>query len=211
MSCLKASSNWNIEKHRKRYFFIQGLLTGFDIFWRPQRPTKNKFLVKMIVSVNFWGIGIKVSSISFLKSSIGWPQQLLTEKVLKFNMSFQDSVKKFFFQNFKINGLNSFCRPISSKEILILLVWSSMGLKWPILVIFCGMDHQKSNFSLIYGSFSGCVRTKSLKSGLHTHCAKMEMNEEKPSKFKFHFPVLLVPYLMKKQLSEKTFVFGLPR
>ena len=85
----------NIEKDM--YFFVQGLLTGFDIFWQPQRPTKNKFLVKMIVSVNFWGIGIKVSSISFLKSSIGWPQQLLTEKVLKFNMSFQDSVKKFFF------------------------------------------------------------------------------------------------------------------
>ena len=43
------------------------------------------------------------------------------------------------------------------------------------------------------------------------HCAKMEMNEEKPSKFQFHFPVLLVPYLMKKKLSEKSFVFGLPR
>ena len=26
-----------------------------------------------------------------------------------------------------------------------------------------------------------------------THCAKMEMNEEKTSKFQFHFPVLLVP------------------
>ena len=26
-----------------------------------------------------------------------------------------------------------------------------------------------------------------------SHCAKMEMNEEKPSKFQFHFPVLLVP------------------
>ena len=45
----------------------------------------------------------------------------------------------------------------------------------------------------------------------HSHCFKMEMNEEKPSKFQFHFPVLLVPYLMKKQLSEKSFVFGLPR
>ena len=43
------------------------------------------------------------------------------------------------------------------------------------------------------------------------HCPKMEMNEEKTSKFKFHFPVLLVPYLMKKKLSEKSFVFGLPR
>ena len=45
----------------------------------------------------------------------------------------------------------------------------------------------------------------------YTHCAKIEMNEEKPSKFQFHFPVLLVPYLMKEKLSKKSFVFGLPR
>ena len=45
----------------------------------------------------------------------------------------------------------------------------------------------------------------------NAHCAKMEMNEEKPSKFQFHFPVLLAPSLMKKKLSEKSFVFGLPR
>ena len=30
----------------------------------------------------------------------------------------------------------------------------------------------------------------------------MEMNEEKPSKFQFLFPGLLVPYLMKKKLLE---------
>ena len=54
-----------------------------------------------------------------------------------------------------LNGLNS---PISSKKILILMVWSSMAPKWPILVIFCEMDHQKPNFSLIYGTLSdkGC-------------------------------------------------------
>ena len=42
-------------------------------------------------------------------------------------------------------------------------------------------------------------------------CPKLEMNEEEPSKFKFHFTVLLVPCPMKKKLSEKSFVFGLPR
>ena len=38
------------------------------------------------------------------------------------------------------------------------MVWSSMAPKWPILVIFCEMDHQKPNFSLIYGTLSdgGC-------------------------------------------------------
>ena len=44
-----------------------------------------------------------------------------------------------------------------------------------------------------------------------THCPKMEMNEEKLSKFQIHFPVLLVPCTMKKKLSKKSFVFGLPR
>ena len=33
------------------------------------------------------------------------------------------------------------------------LVWSSPAPKWPILVPFCGMDHQKSNFSLILAVF----------------------------------------------------------
>ena len=29
------------------------------------------------------------------------------------------------------------------------MIWSSLVPKWPILVPFCGMDHQISNFSLI--------------------------------------------------------------
>ena len=45
--------------------YIQGLSTGFDILWRPRRPTKNNFLVKMKVSVHSWGLGIWVSSTSF--------------------------------------------------------------------------------------------------------------------------------------------------
>ena len=36
--------------------------------------------------------------------------------------------------------------------------WSSMASKWPLPVLFCGMNHQKYKFSLIYGTFSvgGC-------------------------------------------------------
>ena len=38
------------------------------------------------------------------------------------------------------------------------MVWSSMASKWPIPNLLCGMDHQKSKFLLIYGTFSvrGC-------------------------------------------------------
>ena len=43
------------------YAILQGLSSGFNILWRPQRPTKNK----MKVSVYSWGLGIWVLSISF--------------------------------------------------------------------------------------------------------------------------------------------------
>ena len=43
------------------------------------------------------GLPICVSSTSFQKSSIGWPQQPLTEKVLKFNLMFHDYNKKYLF------------------------------------------------------------------------------------------------------------------
>ena len=38
------------------------------------------------------------------------------------------------------------------------MVWSSLAPKWPIPVPFCGMDHQKSNFSLTSDTLSvgGC-------------------------------------------------------
>ena len=43
------------------------------------------------------GLEIWVSSISFQKSDIGWPQQPPTEKVLKFIVIFYDSIKKLSF------------------------------------------------------------------------------------------------------------------
>ena len=57
-----------------------------------------------------------------------------------------------------LNDLNSLYSPISFKNFQILMIWSSMAPKWPIMVIFCGMDHQKSKCLLIYGIFSvgGC-------------------------------------------------------
>ena len=42
------------------------------------------------------GLKIWVSSTSFQKSSIGWPQQSPTERALKFNMIFHDSTNKLF-------------------------------------------------------------------------------------------------------------------
>ena len=43
------------------------------------------------------GLDFCVSSTSFQKNDIGWPQQPPTEKVLKFNMIFYDSTKKVIF------------------------------------------------------------------------------------------------------------------
>ena len=47
------------------------------------------------------GLEIWVLSTSLQKSKVGWPQQPLTERVLKFDMHFHDSSKTFFFQNIK--------------------------------------------------------------------------------------------------------------
>ena len=47
------------------------------------------------------GLEICVSSTSFQKNDIGWPQQPPTEKVLKFNMIFYDSTKKNIFSKHK--------------------------------------------------------------------------------------------------------------
>ena len=56
------------------------------------------------VSVYSWGYGIWVSSTSFQKSIIGWPQQPPTEKVLNFNMIFHDSTKTFFSKLLDLDG-----------------------------------------------------------------------------------------------------------
>ena len=58
---------------------------------------------------NLWCLGASgglefcVSSVSFQKSNIGWPQQPPTEKLLKFNLIFHDSTKKLSFSKHQKN------------------------------------------------------------------------------------------------------------
>jgi hypothetical protein len=56
-----------------------------------------------VISLAAWSrmLPICVSSTSFQKSSICWPQQPLTEKVLKFNMIFHDSTPKNIFSKYQ--------------------------------------------------------------------------------------------------------------
>ena len=52
-------------------------------------------------------------------SDIGWPQQPLTEKVLKFNMSFHDFVKKnFFFKTSKESDISPQIINLEDSEVL---------------------------------------------------------------------------------------------
>ena len=44
------------------------------------------------------GLDFCVSSTSFQKSNIGWPQQPPTEKLLKLKLIFHDSINNFFFK-----------------------------------------------------------------------------------------------------------------
>ena len=50
-------------------------------------------------------------------------------------------------------GLNDLYSLISSKKLLFLMVGYPLPTKSPILVFFCGMDHQKSKFLLILPPF----------------------------------------------------------
>ena len=59
---------------------------------------------------------------------------------------------------YNLTGLTSLYSPNFSKNFLILMFWTFLAPKWTILVLFCEMDHQKSNFLLIFGTLSvkGC-------------------------------------------------------
>ena len=60
------------------------------------RGRRIKNVIELWCLVVSRGSDICVSSISFQKNDFGWPQQSLTEKVLKFNMTFHDSTQIFF-------------------------------------------------------------------------------------------------------------------
>ena len=118
------------------------------------------------------GLVIWVSSISFKKSNIGWPQQPPKEKGLKFNITFFMILpNSFFSQNIKnkaefkdldhsevlrtsaasMTSTTSMASMTSTVSfLLILMVGSSLVPKWPILAPFCGIDNQNYFFLLIY-------------------------------------------------------------
>ena len=60
-----------------------------------------KFFIEIWCIVISGSLNIWFSSTSFWKSKIGWPQEPLTEKVLKFNLIFHDSTPKNFFSKHK--------------------------------------------------------------------------------------------------------------
>ena len=134
------------------------------------------------------GMEIWVLSSSFKKSNRGWPQQPQTERLLKFNIIFHDSTKKFCFQKIKVKPNSRTWMTLKSsvvafqalepiqpqwplqpqqprwpqwprqphfiKFLFSLMVGSSIAPKWLIPVPFCGMDHQISNFLLIFDILS---------------------------------------------------------
>ena len=55
-----------------------------------------------------------------------------------------------------LSGLNDLGSLNSSKNLLILMVGSFVAPKWPNMVPFCGINHQKSNFSLMSVEASWC-------------------------------------------------------
>ena len=61
------------------------------------RGRRIKYFLELWWLVGSGGFTIWVSSTSFQKSNIAWPQQPPAEKVLKFNMIFHDSTQNFFF------------------------------------------------------------------------------------------------------------------
>ena len=119
-----------LEAKLKRAFFIQGVS-----HWRMQ--SKSALRVRRINNfIDLWylvasgGLHICVSSTSFQKNEIGWPQQPLTEKVLKFNMIFYDSTPKNVFSKHKYKA--EFRRLMTLKSSVVIFQASkSLQPQWP--------------------------------------------------------------------------------
>ena len=74
-------------------------VSGYGYFQMALRGRKIENVDDVSLAAGSQELPICVSSTNFQKSSIGWPQQPLTEKVLKFNLIFNDSTpKKYFFK-----------------------------------------------------------------------------------------------------------------
>ena len=76
-------------------------------------------------------VGIWVSSTSFLKSNISWPQQLLTKKVVNFNMIYHESNKSIFYPNIKIK-LNSRTLMTLKPSVVIFQTLELLQPQWPL-------------------------------------------------------------------------------
>ena len=81
----KDSTDFSVNQQTKNFWqpinLLQGLSFLIEMFWRSRRPPKNNFFIMMKASVHSRDAVIWVSSTSFQKSNIAWPQQPPTEKV----------------------------------------------------------------------------------------------------------------------------------
>ena len=77
------------------------------------------------------GLHICVLSTSFQKSNIGWTQQPLTERVLKFIIMFSDYTPFFFLQNIK-GRLNLRTWMTLKSSVMIFQALSPLQPQWPL-------------------------------------------------------------------------------
>ena len=76
-------------------------------------------------------VDVWVSSTSFQKSNISWPQQPPTKKVVNFNMIFHESTKSIFFQNIKIKLNSRTCMTLKS-SVVIFQTFEPLKPQWPL-------------------------------------------------------------------------------
>ena len=111
---------------------IQGVSKWSGRDWMPLRDRRINIYLTFGCLVTLGGVDIWVSSICFQKSNIDWPQQPLTEKVLKFNMIFADVyLKNLFFWNIKIK-LNSNAWVTLKSLVVIFQALKPLQPQWPL-------------------------------------------------------------------------------
>ena len=77
------------------------------------------------------GVDFCVSSTTFQNINTGWPQQPLTERVLKFNMIFPDSIPFFSLQNIKVR-LNLRTWMTLKSSVVIFQTLEPQRPQWPL-------------------------------------------------------------------------------
>ena len=133
-------------EHLYRVFHLNMICILPSIRW----PPKVDFQVLKKVAAHSGGLENWVLLMYFHESNIGWPRpDVDSEKLsgdflgLKYLCSLIDLSS--------FNGLQSL---FSSKIFLILMISSTLAPKRPLLVPYCGLDHQKSKSLLIFGNLS---------------------------------------------------------